>query len=263
MKKFERALITGAAKGLGKYITQELAPRCQNLVLLGRDESSLQAFKKELQSSLGFSGEIDILLVDLGSSQALDKVKAYGKEVDLLINNAGIGFVNEFTKMTEQELQNMMTINIQSLTLLTHYYARKMAEQGGGQVLNIASAAAFLPVPYFSAYSATKSYVLNLSVALDNELKERGVRVKVLSPGGIKTNFHLSAGMSDRAITDNKNVIALPEDVARSVLKLLESDCSEMTHGAPNKVLGFLSRILPRTVAATLAGRSYKKYVPS
>lgn len=259
MKKFKRALITGASKGLGKEVATQLLLHCENLVLLGRDEPALINLKKDLKKN--YAGEIDIFVVDLMNNEDLEQVKRFSKPVDLLINNAGLGFVNEFTRMSEENLKSMLLVNNYALTILTHHFANKMLQQSGGQIINISSAAAFLPIPYFSVYSATKSYVLSLSHALDIELKSKGVRVKALTPGGIKTNFHVYAGMDDQQVKKSESMMASAQDTAKSVISLIQDEQNALTPGAPNKVLQFLSWLLPSGVAAQLAAKTYKKHV--
>lgn len=262
MKTHKRALITGASKGLGREITLQLLESCENLALLGRDEPALTKFKNELLEKYNYKGEIDILVIDLADSVDLEKIKQYSKSVDLFINNAGLGFVNSFTKMNEANLKSMLMVNNYALTMLTHWYAGKMSAQGSGQIINIASAAAFLPIPFFSVYAATKSYVLYLSQALDGELRKKGVRVKALCPGGIKTNFHLTAGMTDKVVEENKNFMADPRDVAAATIQLINSRKNVLTPGAPNKILKFLTWLFPTQILVSLAGRAYEKYSP-
>jgi hypothetical protein len=262
MKRFKRALITGASKGLGKEIVQQISHRCENLVLSGRDAASLTAFQKVLREQKGFQGEIDIVVADLSKPDGFERLKEFSKHVDLVINNAGLGYMNRFAELKESELEEMIMVNNYSLTLLTHCFAKKMLKSHGGQIINISSAVAFFPVPYFSTYAATKSYVYSFSKALDIELKSQGVRVKVLCPGGIRTKFHITAGMNDQIIENYGKMIAEPEWVAEAVDSLIESERGSLVPGFSNKALKVMARIFSTSQVAASAGRLYKKFLP-
>lgn len=261
MKKFKRALITGASRGLGKEITKQLQSKCESLVLLGRDQKNLEALKVELKEKYGFPGDIDLLSVDLSRTDALEKIKSFSKEVDLLINNAGVGFVDYFENMSEKQLHDMMIVNMYSLTFLTNHFAKNMIAMGGGQIINVASVAAFLSIPYFSVYAATKSYVLSFSQAVDVEFKKHNVRVKAICPGGIWTDFHTTAGVNESAIGANKRYVAAPEVIAKAVIDLIENSKSSTTPLMVNKFIAFLSRVLPSELQTDLVGKTYRQYI--
>lgn len=256
MKRFKRALITGASKGLGSDISIKVSRFCENLVLLARDEKGLLALKEKLING-GFKGEIDILLIDLSAPDFLKKIEAYSKPIDLLINNAGLGQASTFAETTVDKIQQIVNVNISSLTYLSHHYVRQM--QTGGQIINIASCLAFLPAPLMGVYAASKAYVRSLSWALDYELRPKGVRVKVLCPGGIKTQFHLSAGMSNEILKSHGKFMATSEETAEAVCDLIQGEGTEITPGAANKMIGFLSRVMPTSLMAKSSQHTYER----
>lgn len=262
MKKFNRALITGASKGLGEEITKKLVKRVDNLVLVARDEKALLKLKETLINEHKFKGEIDILLVDLTNKEAINKIAEYQKPVDLLVNNAGLGFVNHFEKMSAHEIDQMIMVNNYSLTMLTHHFYSQMLKSGRGEIINVASVAGFLPMPLFSVYGATKSYVISFSRALDCELKGKGVRVKAICPGGIKTQFHITAGMGEKIVEDNHRFMETPENIARDILSLIDGENDLFVPRYYNKLVGVLSRILPTQFLAGQTKEMYQKYLP-
>ncbi|MGZ3790157.1 MAG: SDR family NAD(P)-dependent oxidoreductase [Bacteriovorax sp.] len=261
MKKFTRAMVTGASRGLGEEIAKQLGKRCENFVLVARDESALLKLKETLVRDFDVKGEIDILLVDLTKKEAVQVIANYKKDIDLLINNAGLGFVNHFEKMSAQELDQMIMVNNYALTMLTHHFCSQMIKKGRGEIINVASVAGFLPMPLFSVYGATKSYVISFSRALDCELKGKGVRVKAICPGGIKTQFHVSAGLEDKIVQENQRFMETPENIARDIMSLIESDSDLFTPRYYNKLVGVLSRVLPTPFLARQTKEMYRKYL--
>jgi len=110
-------------------------------------------------------------------------------DIDLLVNNAGVGLYGDFVDKEYEEYENMMKLNINALTRLSHHYARLMTTKGNGGIINIASVAGFIPMPHFSVYSATKAYVYNFSMGLWAELRPHGVHVLCVAPGSTQTQF--------------------------------------------------------------------------
>lgn len=261
MKKFNRAMITGASKGLGEEIVKKLVGRVEHFVLVARDEKALLKLKERLINEYKVKGEIDILLVDLTKKEAVLKIAEYQKTVDLLINNAGLGFVNHFEKMSAQEIDQMIMVNNYGLTMLTHHFYSQMLKNGKGQIINVASVAGFLPMPLFSVYGATKSYVISFSRALDCEQKGSGVRVKAICPGGIKTQFHVNAGMGDKIVEDNRRFMETPENIASDILSLIDSESDIFVPRYYNKFVGLLSRVLPTQMLAIKTKVMYEKYL--
>jgi short-subunit dehydrogenase len=262
MKTFNRAMITGASRGLGQEIVKALVNRTENLVLVARDEKALLAFKDKLQKEYKYKGEIDIVLADFTEKSVLEKVSAYQKPIDLLINNAGLGFVNRFEKMSSKEIDQMIMVNNYALTMLTHHFYNQMINNKKGQIINIASVAGFGPIPLFSVYGATKSYVISFSRALDAESKKSGVRVKTFCPGGIKTQFHITAGMGEKIAEDNRHFMETPERTAQDIMKLIDSECDKYTPRYYNKLVGVLARFLPSSFMIKQSKSMYEKYLP-
>lgn len=184
------ALITGASSGLGAEFARQLAPRAKCLVLAARRRDRLEALAAELARE---SLEIRCFPFDLADerdrNRFLDELKASGVEVDLLINNAGVGDHGLFETSDWARVSAMLQVNIESLTQLTHAWLPSMIARRRGAILNVSSIASLLPLPQMAVYAASKAYVTSFSEALRAELRGTGVRVTALCPGPVDTEF--------------------------------------------------------------------------
>ncbi len=189
------ALITGASTGLGRDMAIYLSELGYDLVLAARNREKLLELKRELPV------KVKVISADLSVPDNARKVFEVCRpmKIDLLINNAGIGDVGVFeTTSLDRELE-MINLNVVSLHILTKLFYKRFRAQNRGTVLNVASSAAFYPGPLMAAYYATKSYVLNLSQSLHREIIESGskVRISVLCPGPVQTEFNRRIGVSN------------------------------------------------------------------
>ena len=189
-----KALVTGATSGIGQSFAAKLSRKGWSLILTGRNEEKL----KEMQKSLG--GNVDIIAADLSKKEDVFRVYEYCKDknVDMLVNNAGYGLFGKFDETDLEDEVNMINVNITALHILTKLFLRDFKKKDHGTVLNVASAAGFMPGPLMAAYYASKNYVLKLSVAIYEELRRErsNVRITVLCPGPVDTNFNNRAGVS-------------------------------------------------------------------
>lgn len=261
MKKFTRVFITGTTKGLGQEITKALLNRVDNIVLVARNEEALKLFRDELKTKHKFKGEIEILTVDLSRMDAIEKIKTYDKPVDLVINNAGVGFMNKFEVNTEAEINHTIMVNNFNLTMICHHFAPLMLKEKRGQIINIGSIAGIIPTPLFSVYGASKAFVVSLSQALDTEYSDRGVRVKVFCPGGIKTEFHRTAGMTDKIIEVNGKYMETPPRTAQDVMSLIDSESALLVPRYYNKMIKLFSHILPTKMVAKETLKMYTQFL--
>lgn len=213
-------LITGGSSGFGFEFAKIFAKNNHNLILAARDIKKLEYAKKEI-NTLYNDIDIKILSVDLSVDKSweevIDFVDKKNIAVDYLINNAGIGSFGYFKDEKEGFEQNIININITSLTELTKYFFKQMASRQEGNILNVASTAAFIGGPKMAMYYASKAYVLSLTEALHEEGKEFNVNVCCLCPGAADTNFQKSAGIKKSDLV--KNYLMSPEFVAQSGVK--------------------------------------------
>jgi uncharacterized protein len=184
-------LITGASSGIGLNFSHKFAESGHDVILVARSEGKLRTLALELESKYGVRAYVFTSdLSEPGASKVLyDKVKAQGTQVDILINNAGFGLFGEFEETELSKELDMIQVNITALTELSKYVGQEMVARKSGQILNVASTAAFQPGPLMAVYYATKAYVLSFSEALANEWATHGVKVTALCPGATRTGF--------------------------------------------------------------------------
>ncbi len=191
------ALVTGASSGIGRELARLHAARGGDLVLVARRAEALEDLKAELEAAHGVS--VIAFPADLANpdtpAHIFEAMAHAGVRVDYLINNAGFGARGRFWEIPEARQTAMLQVNVAALTALTRLFLSPMVARGHGRVLNIGSTAGFLPGPMMAVYYASKAYVLSFSEALAEELEGTGVRVTVLCPGPVATEFAHTADM--------------------------------------------------------------------
>ncbi len=187
-----KALITGASSGIGKDLTINLSNMGYDVILVAKEKKKLEEVAKLCNT------KTEIYVTDLSVEENCKKLFNDHKDVDVLINNAGFGLFGEFKDTSLDKELNMIDLNIKTVHILTKLYLNEMIKKDSGRILNVASTAAFLPGPLMNTYYATKSYVYNLTVAIYEELRriKSNIKVSVLCPGPVNTNFNNVAGVS-------------------------------------------------------------------
>lgn len=247
------ALVTGASSGLGISFATELAKRGHNLVLVARRKEPMCELAARLEQEYRIKVVVEPLDLSVdGSAQVLaEHIDATGIEVDILVNNAAFAVSGLFLDQDLDRLNSMLQLDVLAVTNLTHVFGRRMAKRGRGHILLVASVGAYTPSPFAAAYSAAKSYVLSLGVALRRELTPH-VGVTVMSPGLMETEFHQVA---DYAINPAMRRSILPTDrVAKIGLDAMFARRADVVAGWLNAIGAFMSRLLPRS---TLAHMTY------
>ncbi len=247
------ALITGASSGIGAAMARDLARRGAHLVLVARRAERLETLAGECRL---FGVSVQVAPTDLADPAARTALAARFSDVDVLINNAGLGVFGALAETEWERVETMLAVNITALTHLTRLFATPMIARGYGRIMLVASTAAFQPVPLYAAYAASKSYVLSLGEALDVEMAARGVRVSVLCPGVTETEFF---EVADQARSDFVKKSAMTADeVARIGVDALAKGRSSVVAGAMNAAMAFGTRFAPRALAAKIAFRTIK-----
>lgn len=244
----EVALITGASGGIGYELALEHARRGGDVILVARSEDKLREYQASWEST--FPVKVHLVGIDLsrpGSAQELyNVISAKGLRVDILINNAGVGQYGLFEDSDLDRALQMLELNIATLTALTHLFVPDMVRRGSGRIMNVASTAAFQPVPLMALYAATKAFVLSFSEALNNEISSKGVTVTALCPGATTSGFQDAAAMHQARMVDPR-FMASSADVARYGYNAMMRGKAVAVHGMANRLLTFLVRFSPRS----------------
>ena len=254
------ALVTGASGGVGKEIAGIMAKKKWNLVLVARSADKL----KELAADLIKENGVQIkecpadLSKDNAAHEIFDFCEAQNVKIDLLINNAGAGLYGPSIELGDKAL-GMLKLNMLALTQMCTVFGKDMAERKTGSILNIGSIAGNQPTPYFASYAASKSYVLNYSLALRHELGAYGVNVTCVQPGYIRTQFDNNCGIVSEkykkfSYKNGMSAYAVAKCAVASVLKKR----SYVRAGFTNKITAFVSGLIPKNFLAWCISKSMK-----
>jgi short-subunit dehydrogenase len=255
------ALITGASKGIGKAIAEELASKKINLLLVARSGSLLQEIATDLSARFGI--QADHLAIDLADPSApvqiVNWAKGKGYQLNILVNNAGYGLSGPFESYTADEHRDMMQVNMHVPVMLSALLIPELKKQPKSYILNIASAAAYQAVPGLTSYAACKSFLLSFSRGLSFELKKTNISVTVVSPGGTDTDFANRAQVGSKAMKAGEKVNMTPEAVAKLAVNAMFARKTETVTGFINQLGTFLVWLLPKKLVEISAAGIYKK----
>lgn len=251
-------LITGASTGIGYELSKLFAKDKHNLILVSRNKIKLQSVKNEL---LKYNIDIKILGLDLASSEDIKSLFSYIEinklNVNILVNNAGIGTFGDFNDIEWEKEEALIDINIKALTQLTKYFLPKIVECKNGGILNVASTAAFCSGPRMAAYYASKAYVLNLTEAIYEEYKGNGIKISCLCPGPVKTSFQGKAGIKKSEAA--KKYLMDAEEVAKVCYKDFNKGKLIIIPGMKNRLLVMGNKILPRSISRKIILKTNRK----
>ena len=250
-------LITGASSGIGEVFARKLAARGRNVFLVARSENKLITLCNELGRSNSIRAQYVALDLSKPESPArlFEEAEQRGLVVDMLINNAGFGSMGEFSKLDLARELNMIDLNIKALVELTYRFLQPMLERKQGEIINVASTAAFQAVPFMATYAATKAFVLSFSEALWEENRPYGIKVMALCPGVTETNFFEAA----RGHKPPARVSQTPEEVVEVALRGLARGKSHIISGWINFLMTQSERLAPRSLVTRLAGRMMRQ----
>ncbi|MGF1538192.1 MAG: SDR family NAD(P)-dependent oxidoreductase [Elainellaceae cyanobacterium] len=257
----QTALITGASSGIGRSLAHEMAARSVNLVLVARSDQVLSALADELTQRHGIDAHV--IVQDLTEPDAaaavFSAVEARGLTVNTLINNAGFGEYGPFSDRPRERHLDMIRLNILALVDLTYQFLPGMRSRQRGNIVNIASIAAFQPIPYLSVYAASKSFVLSFSEALWAEVKADGVAVSCVCPGPTDTKFFDEAGFPDSLSGGGMQQTTSPEKVVADIMAILDSKAPVVVSGSfMNQLTANLPRLLPRQMIVSAVEKLFR-----
>ena len=251
------AVVTGASSGIGAEFARQLAARGSHLVLTARREDRLEAIAAELATDHGTKSVL--LPGDLSNpaepQRLFEAIAERELDVSLLVNNAGFGQVATVPESDLTRTMGIVQVNMAALTELMYRFLDPMLARDEGSIINVASVAAFQPIPYMPVYAASKAYVLHLTEGLWAELRQTGVHVMAVCPGTTRTEFFDHAGSPGWA---EKHMSSTVEQVVRAALKGCEKQRPVVVPGLANKFLTKLPRIGARKDVALIARRFFK-----
>ena len=239
-----KALITGASTGFGRDFAIKLSEQGYDIVAVARSKEKLEELKNEIKTN------VEIEVMDLSQKDNAYKLhEKYQNKIDLLVNNAGFGECGRFDKTSLDVELNMIDLNVTTLHILTKLFYTDFVKKDKGQILNVASIAAFQPGPLMATYYASKSYVYNLTMALyeENRRNKGHVKVSVLCPGPAETGFFSRANVKF-AIKPHSS-----DYVTEYALKKMNKNKLLIVPGLVPKLTVFSNRLVPRKLAMRVA----------
>lgn len=251
-------LVTGASSGIGAQLARIAARDGYDVVVSARSKEPLETLADEIRAG---GQKVEIVLADLaieGGADALWTAATDGREISILINNAGLGAHGNFADADgwAREYASMQ-VNAMSLMLLMKLAIRTMKSAGHGRILNVASTAAFMPGPGMAVYHASKAFVLSLSESVAYELRGSGVTVTALCPGATKTNFFADAKIENTRLVRAGATAVGP--VAQAGWTGMMRAKRIVIPGILNKIIVFSGRITPRWLMTSITGFLWSK----
>lgn len=252
------SLITGASSGIGKALAFECAKRGRNLILVSLPGEDLPAIAAEIAAVHDVDvryRETDLSLPD-AAQEMYDWCKAEGHGVNLLANNAGFGTLSRFENTDIEKESAMRRLNMDTPFMLMRLFLPEMLKMEAAWILNVSSQAAFFPIPFKITYAATKTFLMWVSIALSYELKETNVKVTCVCPSGVKTNKEIRSRIETAGYWSRISAMEADE-VAVIAMNGLEKGKRRIVPGFINKVVFFLSRVLPKDASMYMAAKRF------
>lgn len=251
--------ISGATGGLGKAFCKACVQKGYDLFLTGRNQQKLQALKEELDGMNG-KVKIDFFAADLDKEESrnamIDYIDKSGYSFDRILLVAGVDIQKPFEDYTKEKLLFQLRVNAEATTLLAYDLLKKRAPKC--ELMSISSMSGVSPMPYFAMYSATKSMLTNLFTSLHYELKDKGVKVTVVLPGGIPTRPDIIEDIKGQGIWGKLSSLP-PEKVASKSLEALRKNKVKYIPGFFNKFLNFVMKITPSPIKLRFIANRWKK----
>jgi len=249
------ALVTGASSGIGANLARELAKDGHDLILAARRVEPMRALADELKAD---GADATIIATDLskpGAAAALAQdIKTRGLTIDVLINAAGVGANGRFDEADPLRVGEMLQVNVVALTELTRMLLPGMVARRRGDVMLVASTAAFQPGPQMAVYCASKAYVLSFGEAIAYELQDSGVTITTLCPGATDTEFAQVANVEGSALFKGSVLPVMhASDVARIGYQGLKARRRVVITGLLNKIMAISGRLSPKSASLRIA----------
>jgi short-subunit dehydrogenase len=256
----QTALITGASGGIGAAYARELAAQGADLILVARSEGKMTALAAQLRDR--HHVRVDVVPTDLTLADAAEtvatRVAELDRQVDILVNNAGFATYGDLVDSDPARLTAEVRLNCVTLVDLTTRFLPGMVTRRRGTVINVASTAAFQPLPHMAVYGATKAFVLSFTEALWAEARPAGVRVVAICPGSTRTEFFDVVGAKEAAV----GAMRTPEQVVAATFKALRRGVPTVVDGRRNALLAYTTGMMPRRLVVRIAERTMRPRTP-
>lgn len=258
--KNKYALVTGASSGIGVDFAHILAENGCHLIIVARRLERLQKVKDTLQEKFGI--KVEVICMDLSHPTAPQmlyrEVNKKNIQVDVLINNAGVGIFGNFIDISLEQEINMLNLNILNLVSITKLFIKDMVRRNSGYILNVASVAAYQPMAAYASYCAAKSFVLSFTEALNYELKDTRVNITALSPGETESEFLETSGQKKLSRAQKQGMMK-SYPVAKTGIEAMLIGKPNVIPGWKNTISAFFFRLLPRRLTMTIIDSIYMK----
>lgn len=249
------AVVTGASSGIGADIARELAGRGYGVTLVARREDRLRELAEELSDKV----RVEVIACDVADpahrARLFDELDDRGLQVDVLVNNAGIGTVGAVVDSTVEAEIAQARVNVEAVIDLTTRAVQQMAPRGRGAILNVGSVSGFMPTPSQAAYAATKAFTYIYGEGLRGELAGTGVTVATVCPGPVRTEFLSAAGVDETDLELPKIMYVPPREVARTGIDALRKDRGTVIPGWPSRLVGRLAQVVPNRILVAVLAR--------
>ena len=261
MPHYTSAVVTGASSGIGAAFARALAAHgTRHLTLVARSQAGLEALSAELERA--HDVEARVFVCDLSQDEGSARLAVHLSRAapELLVNNAGFALYNPFVELGADAQLAMLDVNVRAMVRLSHAFVRAALARGGGTLVQVASGAAYAPVPHLAVYAASKSFVLHFGEALWEELRGTPVRVLVVCPGFTETNFARRASLPERVVLPHG---VTPDAVVEAALRALDGGAPTMVHGARTRLAAWLGRVAPRALTLRVVGAWMRRGLPA
>lgn len=254
------ALITGGSSGIGKCIAMEMAKIGYNIAIVALPNSGQENAIKVLRES--YSVIVKSLEINMTEDGAISQISEWLEtekiQLQVLVNNAGMGYAQEFSTLKTGFISTLLDLNIKATTLLTHSILPQLIKHKQSYILNLSSAAAFYSMPYKSIYAASKGYVLSFSTSLREELKPYNVNVTAVCPAGVITSEEIRGRINEAGFMARRSALE-PEEVAEQAVKALFKNKASLVPGKLATVMSWARFIVPSALQRKLIAKNFKK----
>jgi len=251
--KGKTILITGASSGIGEAFANTLDKLGAKLILTARSKDKLEQMVSSMNNAVSIPGDLSKKEFP---QELYAKVNEMKLKVDILINNAGFGYSGKFLDNSMENYNEMINLNICSLTHLTHLFMKDMLENKSGGIINISSLASFQPIPFFSIYAATKAFVTSFTLSLYEEYRGKNIKILGVCPGYTKTNFNKRAQMNSVPVA---GYLMSSQEVVDQSLKAYKKGRFLIINGKVNRFAKLFTSLLPKKWSLKMASSIIKK----